>query len=143
MTPGCRAPELCRLVGQIVLGHTGRMTPNRLRAHWTPLALTYLVLSVVGLIGTWTYNIIAIVERRDYLGDWGGSGAAVSSLTVDLLIAAIVGSIFIIVEARRLGMKRGWLYVVLSGVTAFACMFPLFLCMRERTLHARRATADV
>lgn len=113
-----------------------------LRADWTPLAITYLVLSVVGLIGTWTYNIVAIVERRDFLGDWVGSGPSVSSLTVDLLIAAIAGSVFIIVEARRLGMKRGWLYVVLSGVTAFACMFPLFLCMRERALQARRVAAN-
>ncbi|MFC5929682.1 DUF2834 domain-containing protein [Cryobacterium melibiosiphilum] len=113
-----------------------------LHAHWTPLAVTYLVLSVIGLIGTWTYNVIAILERRDYLGDWVGSGPSVSSLTVDLLIAAIAGSVFIIVEARRLGMRRGWLYVVLSGVTAFACMFPLFLCMRERTLAARRAGAE-
>lgn len=109
--------------------------------HWTPLAVTYLLLSVVGLIGTWTYNTSAILARRDYLGDWVNSGPAVSSLTVDLLIAAIAGSVFIIVEARRLGMKRGWLYVVLSGVTAFACMFPLFLCMRERTLEERRASA--
>lgn len=117
--------------------------PIPLRAHWTPLAVTYLVLSVVGLVGTWTYNIVAIVERRDYLGDWVGSGPSVSSLTVDLLIVAVAGSVFIIVEARRLGMRRGWLYVVLSGVTAFACMFPLFLCLRERTLAARRASTAI
>ena len=104
--------------------------------------MTYLVLSVLGLFGTWTYNIIAILERRDFLGDWVGSGPSVSSLTIDLLFVAIAGSVFIIVEARRLGMKRGWLYVVLSGITAFACMFPLFLCMRERALYARRAAAD-
>jgi len=113
-----------------------------LRAHWTPLAVTYLLLGIIGLLGTWTFNVIAILERRDYLADWVGSGASVSSLTVDLLIVAVAGSVFIIVEARRLGMKRGWLYIVLSGVTAFACMFPLFLCMRERTLHARPHPAD-
>jgi len=27
-----------------------------------------------------------------------------------------------------------WLYIVLSGVTAFAFTFPLFLAMRERKL---------
>lgn len=116
--------------------------PRRLRDHWTPLAVAYLVLSVLGLIGTWTYNTIAIIEQRDFLGDWFGSGASVSSLTTDLLIVAVAGSVFIIVEARRLGMKRGWLYIVLSGITAFACMFPLFLCMRERALTARRMSAS-
>jgi hypothetical protein len=44
----------------------------------------------------------------------------------------------IIVEAKRLGMKRGWLYVLLSGVTAFAFTFPLFLAMRERALQSKR-----
>ncbi|WP_104127585.1 DUF2834 domain-containing protein [Cryobacterium sp. Y57] len=107
--------------------------------HWTPLALVYLGLSLAGLAGTWTYNVVAIVQMRDFIVDWVDSGPAVSSLTVDLLIAAVAGSILIIVEARRLGMKRGWLYVALSGVTAFAFTFPLFLAMRERALETARA----
>jgi len=107
--------------------------------HWTPLALVYLLLSVTGLAGTWTYNILAIVHLRNFIGDVLNSGPAVSSLTVDLLIAAVAGSILIIVEARRLGMKRAWLYVALSGLTAFAFTFPLFLAMRERHLEAARA----
>ncbi|TFB99463.1 DUF2834 domain-containing protein [Cryobacterium mannosilyticum] len=110
--------------------------------HWTPLAFVYLALSLAGLIGTWSFNILAIVGLRDFIGDWVGSGPAVSSLTVDLLVAAVAGSILIIVEARRLGMRWGWLYVVLSGLTAFAFTFPLFLAMRERTLQAARAAAE-
>jgi hypothetical protein len=109
--------------------------------HWTPLALVYLGLSVAGLVGTWTFNLLAIVALRDVIGDWVGSGPAVSSLTVDLLVVAVAGSILIIVEARRLGMKWGWLYLLLSGLTAFAFTFPLFLSMRERTLQARRGRA--
>lgn len=109
--------------------------------HWTPLAVVWLALSIVGLVGTWTFNILAIVQRRDYLGDWVGSGPAVSSLTVDLLVVAVAGSILIVVESRRLGMRGAWLYIVLSGLTAFAFTFPLFLCMRERML-TRRAAGD-
>jgi hypothetical protein len=106
--------------------------------NWTPLAVVYLVLSIVGLIGTFAFNALAVMQLRDFFGDWANSGPAVSSLTVDLAIAAIAGSILIIVEAKRVGMKRGWLYVVLSGITAFAFTFPLFLAMRERTLESRR-----
>jgi uncharacterized membrane protein HdeD (DUF308 family) len=106
--------------------------------NWTPLAVVYLALSLVGLIGTFTFNAIAVVQLRDFFGDWANSGPAVSSLTVDLAVAAIAGSIVIIVEAKRLGMKRGWLYVLLSGVTAFAFTFPLFLAMRERALQSKR-----
>ncbi|WP_045280423.1 DUF2834 domain-containing protein [Microbacterium oxydans] len=106
--------------------------------HWTPLALVYLVLAVAGLIGTWTFNVMAITQMADFIVDLLGSGPAVSSITVDLLVVAIAGSVFIIVEARRLEMRFGWLYVVLAGVTAFAFVFPLFLAMRHR--HLTRLT---
>ncbi|MDR6905742.1 hypothetical protein J2X63_001428 [Agromyces sp. 3263] len=104
--------------------------------HWSPLAVVYLLLSIAGLIGTWWFNALAIVGLHDFIGDLVSSGPAVSSITVDLLVAAIAGSIFIIVEARRIGMRFGWLYVVASGLTAFAFTFPLFLAMRQRRLNA-------
>lgn len=106
--------------------------------HWTPLALVYLVLAVAGLIGTWTFNVLAITQMTNFIGDLIDSGPAVSSITIDLLVVAIAGSVFVIVEARRLGMRYGWLYVVLAGVTAFAFTFPLFLAMRQR--HLTRLT---
>lgn len=108
--------------------------------HWTPLALVYLALAVIGLVWTWTFNILAITQMVDFIGDLVGSGPAVSSITVDLLVVAVAGAMLIIVEARRIGMKRGWLYVVVSGVTAFAFAFPLFLAMRQR--HLTRLTAE-
>lgn len=79
--------------------------------NWTPLAFGYLALSLTGLIGTWTFDVLAVRQVRDFVGDWVGSGPAVSSLTVDLLVAAV----------------------------AFA--FPLFLAMRERALAAARVCA--
>jgi hypothetical protein len=101
---------------------------------WTPLAFVYLLLAVAGLIGTWTFNVLAIVQMADFIGDLVTSGPAVSSITVDLLVVAVAGSVFIIFEARRLGMRFGWLYVVAAGLTAFAFTFPLFLAMRQRHL---------
>ena len=109
-----------------------------MRKNWTPLAFVYLGLSIAGLVGTWWFNALAIVQMSNFIGDWVGSGPAVSSLTVDLLVVAAAGSVLIIVEARRLGMKGGWAYVVFSGLTAFAFTFPLFLAMRERHLRAIR-----
>ena len=108
-------------------------------AHWSPLAVVYLLLAVAGLIGTWWFNLVAIIGMRDYLGDLVSSGPSVSSITVDLLVVAVAGSVFIIVEARRLGMRFGWLYVVGSVLTAFAFTFPLFLAMRQRRLNMREA----
>ncbi|WP_194397649.1 DUF2834 domain-containing protein [Microbacterium atlanticum] len=103
---------------------------------WTPLAVVYLGLAIVGLVGTFVLNAWSVVAGRDYLGDLFGSGPAVSSIGVDLLIVAVAGAVLIVAEARRLGMKRAWLYIALSLVTAFAFTFPLFLAMRERRLRA-------
>lgn len=96
--------------------------------------MIFLVLSIVGLIGTLFYNVTTVIEGRDFFGDLGAGGPAVGSLGVDLLVVAVAGSVLIVVESRRLGMKRAWLYIVLSVVTAFAFTFPLFLAMRERRL---------
>lgn len=114
---------------------------RELRRHWTPTAALFLALAIAGLIGTWSFNALAIVQMRDFVGDLVSSGPAVSSITVDLLVVAIAGSVFIVVEARRLGMHNAWLYIVLSGVTAFAFTFPLFLAMRQRRLTARARDA--
>ena len=102
--------------------------------HLTPLATAYLVIAVVGLVGTWWFNALAIVQMNDFVTDLVTSGPAVSSITVDLLVVAVAGSVFILVEARRLRMRFGWLYVVGSALTAFAFTFPLFLAMRQRRI---------
>lgn len=94
----------------------------------------FLVVSLVGLITAWIFNGIASVTGQNYLDAWFGS-AVDWVLSLDILIVAIAGSAFMIFEARKLGMKRVWLYIVLSGITAFAFTFPLFLAMRERTLE--------
>ena len=98
----------------------------------------FLILSIIGLITAWVFNGIASVTGQNYLDAWFGS-AVDWVLSLDILIVAVVGSAFMIFEARKLGMKRVWLYIVLSGVTAFAFTFPLFLAMRERKLAALAA----
>ena len=101
---------------------------------WSPASLIFLGLAVVGLVGTLIYNVTTVLEGRDFLGDLAAGGPAVGSLGVDLLVVAVAGSVLIVIEARRLRMRRAWLYIVLSLVTAIAFTFPLFLAMRERRL---------
>ncbi len=101
---------------------------------WNPASLIFLGLSIIGLVGTLIYNVTTVIEGRDFFGDLGSGGPAVGSLGVDLLVVAVAGSVLIVVEARRLRMKRAWLYIVLSLITAIAFTFPLFLAMRERRL---------
>ena len=122
------------LTARCGIRHTGRMTRN-----WTPLAVVYVVLAVAGLVGTWTYNAIAIARGDDFIGDLVSSGPAVSSITTDLLVVAVAGSILIAFESKRLGMRFAWAYILGSALTAFAFTFPIWLAMRERRLAARRA----
>ncbi|MFL2001609.1 DUF2834 domain-containing protein [Microbacterium sp. A1-JK] len=115
------------------------MSERAITKHWTPRAFIYLALSIVGLVWTFALNAWTVIEGRNYFADLFGSGPAVSSIGVDLLVVALAGVVLIFAEARRLRMKRAWLYVVLSAVTAFAFTFPLFLAMRERKIAAREA----
>ena len=96
----------------------------------------YLVVSIIGLTTAWIFNGIAVMQGQgftDYLQAWFTTPLD-WVLSLDLLVVAVAGSAFMIFEARRLGIKRVWLYIVASGITAFAFTFPLFLAMRERKL---------
>lgn len=97
---------------------------------------TYLVLSVVGFITAMYFNGQAVMNGEDYFAAWFTSNADFV-LSADLSVVAIAAGIFMIIEGRRVGMKRVWVYLLLSGVTALACTFPLFLAMRERHLAAK------
>ena len=96
-------------------------------------AAFFFTLSVIGFVTAWYFNGIAVMNAQDYLAAWFGSEVD-WVLSMDLLIVAVAGSAFMIFEAKRLGMKRVWLYLLLSGVTAMAATFPFFLAMRELKL---------
>ena len=98
----------------------------------------FMVVSAIGLITAWVFNGIASLNGADYLAAWFGSPVD-WVLSLDILMVAIAGSAFIIIEGRRLGMKYLWAYVVASGISAFAFTFPLFLAMREKALAKREA----
>ena len=100
-------------------------------------SLAFFVLAGVGLITAWVFNGIAVMNNQDYLKAWFGT-AVDWVLSADLLIVAVAAAIFMIYEGQRLGMKRVWLYIVLSSFTAMAFTFPLFLAMRDRKLIQQR-----
>ena len=93
----------------------------------------YLILSIIGLVTAWIFNGLAVMNNEDYAGAWFGS-AVDWVLSADFTVVVIAVVVFMISEARRLKMRRVWLYIVLSGITAMAFTFPLFMAMRERKL---------
>jgi enterochelin esterase-like enzyme len=90
----------------------------------------YFTLAGLGLITAWVLNGIASFEGANYINAWFGS-VVDWVLSVDLLIVAVATIVFMLYEAKKLDMKRVWLYFLLSGVTALAFTFPLFLAFRE------------
>lgn len=93
----------------------------------------YLTLSSAGLISAWVLNALAVLNREDYGTAWTATAVDLV-LTYDLGIVAVAGAMFMFTEASRIGMKRVWILVVISGITAMAFVFPLFLALRERHL---------
>jgi len=98
----------------------------------------YAALSVGALVATWWHNIAYIKEGGTAYGflTEGYANHVAASLINDLwfLLAAVF--VFMLVDARRTGVRHVWLYILLSFPTAISVMFPLYLIARERKLHA-------
>jgi len=97
----------------------------------------YLVLSLVGLVGTWWFNLSFFATGGgDYLGGWFANAAS-SSAAVDIIVAGLAACVLMVVEGRRLGWRPVGIaaLVVLSWVIAVAFTFPLFLALREMRLR--------
>ena len=102
------------------------------------IAWVYLGFSFLGLATTMTYNWLAIRE----LG-WAFTPAAfvrsgfegspiLGSLASDFWVGSAASVIWMAVEGVRTGMRRVWLYLVLTFLVAWAFALPLFLFARER-----------
>jgi hypothetical protein len=98
-----------------------------------PLYWIYLALAAAGLVTAWIFNALAVMNGEDYGQAWTATAVDLV-LTYDLGIVAIAGVIFMFVESKRVGLKGVWILVALSGITAMAFVFPLFLALRERKL---------
>lgn len=99
----------------------------------------YAGLAAVGLGATWYFNLQAFAppSTLDFVGFFrlGFANPASSSLTVDLIVAFVAFAVWVVPEASRLGMRRGWIYPLLGFFVAFAFAYPLFLLLRERRLR--------
>jgi hypothetical protein len=109
----------------------------------TPKQFVYLALAITGLCTTWYHNIAFMQETGGVFAlgafiDGVYANHASSSIGWDITVACIAFLVWMTGEARQLGMKHAWAYVVLTFGVAFAFAAPLFLFMRERHLAARR-----
>lgn len=108
------------------------------------LIATYLILAIAGLVGTWYFNLVFMAQPSElsYLEAWFVNPAS-SSAAIDIVVVAVMGSVFMAVEGWRLRMQWTWVLIPLSFAVALAFTFPLFLAIREIKMFQRRVnTAD-
>jgi len=102
------------------------------------------VMALFALYGTWSQNVA-------YFANGGGPAAfgafvvdakvnaASRSLAVDISIMFYAACVFMVIEARKLGVRFVWAYVILGLLVAISVTFPLFLIARERRLASGAA----
>ncbi|MGH8493060.1 MAG: DUF2834 domain-containing protein [Moraxellaceae bacterium] len=102
------------------------------------LCAIYGLIAVGALFATWSQNLafFALPDNGGLAGFIRMSYAnpAAASITNDIVFVCFAIFAFMLVEARRLGMKHVWLYIVLSCCIAISVMLPLFLLARQRKL---------
>src|SRR5262249_30076872 len=116
-----------------------RMTLSR-----NVLCMVYAIIALVALVATWGNNLAYL--DQGFLGAnaafWRDTLAnpASRSITVDIFWLGLAVFIWMIVEARRLGMRFVWLYLIVGFVVAISVTVPVFLVNRERALAARESS---
>lgn len=113
------------------------------------LIAAYAAIAVAALVATWSQNLA-------YFGGESVDAAfplwtfvvettvnpASRSITVDLLFLLMAGVIFMVIEARRLGVRFVWAYVFFGAVVAISVTFPLFMIARQLRLAGGAGGAE-
>jgi hypothetical protein len=106
------------------------------------LCAAYAAIALVALIATWSQNILFFNGGGSLLGFWEATKAnpASRSITVDIALLLLSVAILMVIEARRLGVKFVWAYIIGGFLIAISVTFPLFLLARELRLAKSDAT---
>lgn len=108
------------------------------------LCVSYGLLAVGALVAT-QWQLIRFFGQPDNGGlrgfiDGGFANPAAAFLSVDVLVVAVAAIVFMVVEARRVGVRLVWLYVAAALLIAISVAFPLFLLARQLKLASRPVT---
>ncbi|MCV7370469.1 hypothetical protein CRI77_20745 [Mycolicibacterium duvalii] len=110
------------------------------------LCAVYGVTALVALVATWWHNVAFILSGQgrsitDFIAAAYANHAA-ASLTNDVVLVAVAAAVFMVVEARRLGIAHVWAYLVMSVFIAISVAFPVFLIVRQVVLARGRPSGS-
>ncbi|MEZ5971842.1 MAG: DUF2834 domain-containing protein [Hyphomonadaceae bacterium] len=101
----------------------------------------YALVALIALIATWGQNLSYVWQSGEmsalnqFLPDLRVNPAA-RSISVDIGLFLLAASAFMVIEARRLGVRFVWLYILLGFLIAISVTFPLFMIAREMRIAA-------
>jgi hypothetical protein len=106
------------------------------------LCAVYIAIALVALVATWSQNIVFLNGGGSFLGFWEATktNPATRSITVDIALFLLAAAILMVIEARRVGVKYVWAYILVGFLIAISVAFPLFLLARELRLEKSDAT---
>ncbi len=103
----------------------------------------YLALAVAGAVAPYGFFVRFFAAEGlggNFVGALFQNGAA-AGFTTDVLLSSFVFWVYLFAEARRVGVGRPWVFVLVNLLIGLACALPLFLWARERAIaHSGSAT---
>ena len=95
----------------------------------------YLILSIVGFLLPYSQFVPWVAVHHGvplglFVQDLFANRIA-GFFAMDVLVSAYVLCVFVSVEGRRLGIRRGWLPIVATLLVGVSLGLPLFLYLRE------------
>ena len=105
------------------------------------LCLVYGLIALLALVGTWGNNVAYFT--LGFAAFWPDTlvNAASRSITVDIFFLGLAVFVWMVLEARRLGMRGVWLYLLFGMLVAISVTVPIFLINRERALAQREPSS--
>jgi hypothetical protein len=102
------------------------------------LCAVYGVIALLALVGTWgnnaAYLSLGFVGATSTFWQETLVNPASRSITVDLFFLGLAVFVWMVLEARRLGMRGVWLYLLFGMLVAISVTVPIFLINRARAL---------
>jgi hypothetical protein len=109
------------------------------------IATMYYLLAAIGLVATWYFNIQYFLGGGSVApGVFFGSAFAnplTTAITVDVYWAALVFSVWAVLERHRPGSPNPWVYIALTFAVGLAFSLPLYLGRRSQLLGRKPAHA--
>ena len=102
----------------------------------------YLALALLGLFipnsAFWSWLRTHGLDPERFVQDLFSNGVS-AFFGLDVILSALVLSAFVLIEGKRLGLRRRWLPIAATCVVGVSLGLPLFLYQRQ--VHLERVSA--